>query len=227
MMNDKIHLQLHDSKHWAHVWILKHIRHFFKQIGIDDFVNDERLCFGDLICPRSRRFILILGQLLNFIIFKSELDPQIADVDNKCRDIRDELDAKERKRVETEQKIQSQRPYQQKILAEIDNLKSDIHAANDKHESEKKKYQQSIDKKKKVQAEAEEILDQIGIITAEIKMITEEKSRLAELVVTNPDEWERKGFYTIDARSRSAFFADTSNKYAKQFLYPLKAIFKK
>ena len=152
------------------------------------------------------RFISILGQLLNFIIFKSELDPQIADVDNKCRDIRDELDAKERKRVETEQKIQSQRPYQQKILAEIDNLKSDIHAANENHESEKKKYQLSIDKKKKVQAEAEEILDQIGIITAEIKMLTEEKSRLAELVVTNPDEWERKGFYTIDARSRSAFF---------------------
>ena len=55
----------------------------------------------------------------------------------------------------------------------------------------------SIDKKKKVQAEAEEIQDQIGIITAEIKMLTEEKSRLAELVVTNPDEWERNGFYML------------------------------
>ena len=158
MMNDKIHLQLNDSKHWAHVWILKRIRHFFKRIGIENqFGNEDRLCFGDIICPRSRRFINILGQLLNFIIFKSELDPLISDVDNKCRDVRDDLDVKERKRLETEQKIQSQRPYQQKILAEIDNLKSDIHAAKDKLESDKRQYQLSIDNKKKVEAEAAEI----------------------------------------------------------------------
>ena len=158
MMNDKIHLQLNDSKHWAHVWILKRIRHFFKRIGIQDlFENEDRLCFGDLICPRSRRFLSILGHLLNFIIFKSELDPQIADVDNKCRDVRDDLNAKENKRLETEQKIINQRPYQQKILDEIDNLKSDIVASKDKLESDKKKYQLSIDKKKKVEAEAEEI----------------------------------------------------------------------
>jgi len=195
MMNDKIHLQLNDSKHWAHVWILKRIRHFFKRIGIENqFGNEDRLCFGDIICPRSRRFINILGQLLNFIIFKSELDPLISDVDNKCRDVRDDLDVKEKQRLETEQKIQSQRPYQQKILAEIDNLKSDIHAAKDKLESDKRQYQLSIDNKKKVEAEAAEIQDQIGIIASEIKMLTEEKSRLAELVVTNPEEWERRGF---------------------------------
>merc|ERR1711962_689796 len=151
MMNDKLHLQLYDSKHWAHTWILKRIRHFFKRIGIENhYTNENRLCFGDLVCPRSRRFISILGDLLNFIIFKSELDPLIADIDNKCRDLRDDLDLKENKRIETEQKIHDQRPYQQKILAEIDNLKSNIHESQAKLASDKNRYQLAMDKNKKV-----------------------------------------------------------------------------
>jgi len=191
VMNDKIHLELFDSKHWAQLWILKRINHFFKRIGVDgDFKHDNRLCYGDLICPRSRRFITILGHLLNVIIFKSELDPQIEAVDLKCREMQDELDQKERRRADLEQKIKDQRPYQQQILAEIDNLKKNIRTTEAKVKVDQQNLQKSKDNNEKLKHESEEMNEKIEILTAEIKMLGEEKTRLEELVVKNPDEWE-------------------------------------
>jgi len=191
MMNDKLHLQLNDTKHWAHVWILKRIKHFFKRIGIiDQFKNDDRLCFGDLICPRSRRFNLILGHLINFIMYKSELDPAIEDVDHKCKQMQDELEYKESKRADLERKMQEQKPYQDRILADIENLKNNIRDTKVECGANQKKLQMSKDKNANIKSDADKAEGQNAIIDGEIKMLTEEKSRLKELVVTNPDEWE-------------------------------------
>jgi len=175
-----------DDGYWIRRNVKTRLNHCFKR-----YKTDLTLTQADILAPTAPRFGVIISNLLNIHFSRLHVYERFNEVDESIELKRAENRAKSEQLSILRNKVEAMRPTYEKTLIEIEKIKVKI----ERTQTDMTEAVNQVNKENAIMSEKslvkERLERQSSNIEAEINLLTNEKNRLQELVVTDPDEWER------------------------------------
>jgi len=183
--------ELFDEGYWIRRNVRSRISHLFNryQTAIKPAVT-----LADVLAPTASRFASIMSNMLNIHFHRQSMLECLAQVDEQVEDKRRHTRQQQAELDNLKGSVEANRGAHERNLAEAVHLKSEI-GSNEKAINEIMIRVNSLKELSQTKEEENEQAERRArAAQSEVAMLKTEKSRLTELVVTDPGEWER-AFY--------------------------------
>jgi len=172
--------------------IVSNMRKTFRQYGIHLTNNfGGEFCHGDFLVPRSKRFLLILTQLLSIGRHIVECDERMRVIDEKYQE---EQKVQEKRLQECEdlaRQVEEKQREEENVETRIKQLEIAIKEKQTSTQQKAAEWRQLAERKEAEEKKSHVLEQHVNNLANERKMLSEEQERLKELVVSDPDEWEK------------------------------------